>query len=274
MGIIAITIYLLLILLWAGPLIIFHDYLIHFFRYRSWAKKLDPSLKPALDVPIIYVFIFITFPFSVMFGIPAIIGMDWPAQASEARMNLIAIYENERIYHDKYGDYAGGADAFKLINWDPEGNNLYQYFLGEDTIKNRRRSHYDYHPQGAWPFTISPEVSEDGFTAMAMGNLDNDECPDVWTINESKELIHIVDDWHDVYRKGTCYACPWASEKSGLGEALAPWESEIESAGLICWLFFPIDIILMLWVFVRLAWPEYGKYKRLKALIKVRGREL
>jgi len=48
-----------------------------------------------------------------------------------------------------------------------------------------------------WPFTIKPQSSPTGFTCLAVGNIDLDSFPDVWTIDEKMELKCLLSDVGD-----------------------------------------------------------------------------
>ena len=104
---------------------------------------------------------------------------------SEAKQNLGAIFTCEIAY---FGEMNTFGNTFNLINWAPEGNSRYAYFLGNDVIQ----------PKVGGPYQLPPgyksEVSYSGFTAVAVGNIDDDATLDVWTMNDRKELKNVVND--------------------------------------------------------------------------------
>jgi ankyrin repeat protein len=103
----------------------------------------------------------------------------------EVKSNLDAIATAEigfNALHEKYGL------TFKEIEWMPEGESRYAYFLAQDVIQPKLGGSYKL-PQG-----IKSEIMAQGFTIIAVTNLDDDPTLDVWAINEKKELKNLSDD--------------------------------------------------------------------------------
>jgi hypothetical protein len=129
------------------------------------------------------------------FAIPAFLKFQAKARQSEPKINLGGIFTAEAVY---FGEKNRFAASFDVMNWRPEGSfgpdpapggrTRYAYFLPGQAIQ----------PQIGGPFAlppdIKPEVSETGFTAVAVGNIDGDNTLDVWTINDSKILENVRND--------------------------------------------------------------------------------
>jgi hypothetical protein len=115
-------------------------------------------------------------------------------QWHEVPTNLGCIYTTQGSYRAEYYEYAGGPNAFELLHWEPAGMSLYAYYCGDEVIANSHGDSVSYRPDGDWPFTIRPASSRDGFTCLAIGDYDHDDFPDVWMMNDRKELIRVIDD--------------------------------------------------------------------------------
>ncbi len=165
------------------------------------------------------------------------------SKAYEAKFELGAIFTSQIAYFGENNLYAGGEEAFQDIGWMPEGNPRYSYYLGKDEIMTKRDEPIKFSPKSNWPFSSKPAGTNDSFLVFAIGNNDLDECPDVWTINENKELIHLVDDTRDHYKPGQCKNCPWAKEQSGMSLFLE--EHEMLRGFTSIWVTFLIAIIVL-----------------------------
>lgn len=106
---------------------------------------------------------------------------------SEAKSNLGAIQVAEKTYYEEHHVYA---DSFQAITWNPEGKNRYAYILPGETIYNLRGDTIT----GQLPAGIAPAAGPNSFTALAIGNLDQDDTLEIWAINEKKELRNLVQD--------------------------------------------------------------------------------
>lgn len=84
----------------------------------------------------------------------------------EAKTNLMAIFTAQKIYQASNRKYA---------------NTLNQ--LGVEIIQNEN-TFYSY--------TLEADTSS--FVAKAIGNIDNDETEDSWTINQDKDLVNVEND--------------------------------------------------------------------------------
>jgi len=88
--------------------------------------------------------------------------------------------------------YAGktnstGENAFEQIGYQPESvfKINYTYIMDEAVLTGRVEI-----PSLPEPY----ESTAHSFKAIAVSNLDNDETLDIWTINENRMLIHVLDD--------------------------------------------------------------------------------
>jgi len=111
------------------------------------------------------------------------------ARQSEAKTNLGAMFTVQVAYFGEYNTYSGGENCFANGGWSPEGDTRYSYYCGDDVI-------YCTKPgcdlcSGA---DIEPEVSQTGFTVYAVGNIDRDSVCDVWTMNDTKMMVNVVND--------------------------------------------------------------------------------
>jgi hypothetical protein len=102
--------------------------------------------------------------------------------AATSLKQLIMYEEN---FFSKNGDYS---TSFNNLNWEQQ-DRIFCYELSETEISKPSKG-YDC-PQTPG---ITPFVSKDRFLIVAVGNIDNDSTPDVWSIDEKGELKNIVDD--------------------------------------------------------------------------------
>ena len=141
-------------------------------------------------------------------AIPNFLKFQAKAKQSEAKTNLGAIYVAQLSYFSNANTYANDG-CFDLINWEPAGQNRYTYECsaggistapGRDIIRNLL-------PAPNAPCGCSGDCantafitanaalgSNSGFTAQAVGNIDNDTSCDGWTINDGKVLTNPNND--------------------------------------------------------------------------------
>jgi type IV pilus assembly protein PilA len=168
-------------------------YLIYFIRGRIKARRIGSKERPS----IVGLAVFIILIFYVLVKVlPNFRSFNAPPKQSEAKTNLGSIYVAQLIYFSNTNTYASGSDTFKLIQWEPAGNNRYAYYCQGAMIPNKLDMHIDYvpKPDGRWPVDLKPQSSKSGFTCMAVGNIDKDEKLDVWFINDAKILINNQND--------------------------------------------------------------------------------
>ena len=109
------------------------------------------------------------------------------ARQSEAKVNLGAIHVAQAAYFDQHKTYAAGKDCFDLLDWAPEGNNVYAYYCDQDLITRKSRD------TGCPPPKTVP-ITKEAFTAYAVGNVDKDSTCDLWTIDQGRQLKNVLND--------------------------------------------------------------------------------
>ncbi len=118
-------------------------------------------------------------------AIPNFIRYQARAKQGECRANLRAIWTAERSFQVEKDHWSG---SFEEIGFRPEGGNRYSYFLSPNEVVLADTTRFpDLRPQEHAAALarrgIVTGVSEDGFTAACVGNVDNDEVLDVWTLS-------------------------------------------------------------------------------------------
>ena len=101
------------------------------------------------------------------------------ARYVEALTNLASIHAAQEKYHQSHGRYA---ENLEQLNWTPRANSEWKYSY----IMAREKKLDD--------LGLQISVSENAFTAAAVGNIDRDEAPDVWIVNQSGVRTHLMDD--------------------------------------------------------------------------------
>ena len=119
-------------------------------------------------------------------AIPNFMKFTAKARQSEARTNLGELWVGQISYWGINGTYAGangtnGQDAFQLIGFEIKSESVARYTLLMDEAIIEGRD-----VPSSLPASIASSMS--GFTAIAVGNIDNDAFLDVWGINNSKVL--------------------------------------------------------------------------------------
>jgi hypothetical protein len=103
---------------------------------------------------------------------------------AEAKMNLSAAFGSEHAFFARNQTFA---ERFSDLGWKPEDDHRYAYFLPGESIQPQLQS---YEPIGG----LKSAASQNGFTILAVGNIDADPTLDIWSINDANEVRHIVDD--------------------------------------------------------------------------------
>ncbi len=122
-------------------------------------------------------------------AIPDFMKMMCKAKQSEAKTNLAAVFTNQELYH---GDNNTYSDQFGRIGFDTEGENIYTYWIGANSIQTSGMKGGVPADCQAAPGAVG--VERLAFTAAACGNVDNDSPVDVWKIDDAKHLETINDD--------------------------------------------------------------------------------
>ena len=87
---------------------------------------------------------------------------------TEATTRLGAIFTSQVTYFGNYGTYAS---SIENLGWEPVGETRYSY-----TILEADSTH---------------------FIARATGNIDRDRTLDVWEVDHTREMRHVVNDYFD-----------------------------------------------------------------------------
>jgi len=105
------------------------------------------------------------------------------AKQSEAKSNLVAIHTGQIAYFAENNKYI---DDFNAMGFGVTGSSQrYYYEIGNSSLGAL--------PPGCTASTLDA-VSPSGFTAVAIGNIDGDPTCDVWTIDEGKTLVNVIND--------------------------------------------------------------------------------
>jgi hypothetical protein len=123
-------------------------------------------------------------------AIPDFLTFSSTCQKYEPKNPLGAIYTIQIAYTSEFGNYAGGDNCFEMLRWSPEGETEYSYYCGTDKIECTDCD-------GKCPDPVVPEYKDGAFTIFAVGNIDDDEACDVWTMDDAKNLSNIKSDLDD-----------------------------------------------------------------------------
>jgi len=126
-------------------------------------------------------------------AIPDFLKFQARAKCSESKTNLGAIFTTQVAYFGEHGTYAGSEECFKLLGWSPEGATIYNYICDSSVIRCNKKGCEEIYPPFATDGTGAGSA-KDGFTIMAVGNIDRDETLDVWIINDAKKIGNVVND--------------------------------------------------------------------------------
>lgn len=102
------------------------------------------------------------------------------ARQAEVKMNLAHLYVLQHEFLDEKGRFT---DDLQSVGFTPEKTFRYRYGFVSTAGFSRFRS-----------LCQDCVAGEKTFRLIAVGNLDKDTTPDVWTMDQEKNLIHIVDD--------------------------------------------------------------------------------
>jgi type IV pilus assembly protein PilA len=174
-------------------------YIFRYFKMKKIAREKGPKYQPSTSLLTHNIWLILCLG-GLMVVIPNYLKFAAKSPQAEAKENLGAIFTTQVAYFGEYNTYAGrkgvnGSGAFTDMGWSPEGDTRYAYYAGGDYIApTKPKNTLKYKVGENWPYTIRPGVSATGFTVMAIGNIDNDPCLDVWMTNDSKELVNLYND--------------------------------------------------------------------------------
>jgi len=118
-------------------------------------------------------------------AIPNFLKFQAKARQSEAKTNLSAIFTTQIAY---YGEFETYASKFDDLQWEPYGTTRYAYFLPNQVIQPTQGTPISL------PLDVEPYVDGESFMIIAVGNIDNDDDLDVWTMDDGKMLNNVFDD--------------------------------------------------------------------------------
>jgi type IV pilus assembly protein PilA len=193
-------------------LLYFPIYISHFLVLRRIARKKGPHFKPSYILLALNIWMVLVIGAILLF-LPNFLQFNGKAKQAEAKVNLGAIYTAQKAYFAEHHQYAGrkgenGSGTFADLGWSPEGDSLYAYYEGGDYLApTKPAANASFMPPDNWPYSIHPDVSAHGFTALAIGNVDRDPCQDVWMINDANHLVNLTDDTRNLVRENIGGEC-------------------------------------------------------------------
>ena len=103
----------------------------------------------------------------------------WPRERAKITLKIIANLQNN--YFEKHEKYA---EDFETLEWHLPFDGVYNYYLNDNSIINDMKI----------PVSIHAVEGHPVFYAIAAGNRDDDDTLDIWLIDNSGRLVHLVDD--------------------------------------------------------------------------------
>ena len=128
--------------------------------------------------------------FLAMIAVPNYLKFVARAKRAEAQLNLAALYSAEKLYWSDQEAYTNILNGANSLGWKPEGATKYTYgFAGAEGVN------YIKGTLNADIGALSQAHADNqGFVAVAVGDIDGDGKSDVLTINDKKELVIVQDD--------------------------------------------------------------------------------
>ncbi len=129
--------------------------------------------------------------FLSIIAVPNIMNFLAKAKRTEVYVNLGAIWAAEKYYYSEHGRYSDALTGPNGIGWRTEGEPLYTYgFAGSEGVNymigKLKASGADLGKYSS--------AGSDGFTVVAIGDIDGDGKLDVITMNDRKQLKIVEDD--------------------------------------------------------------------------------
>lgn len=128
--------------------------------------------------------------FLAAIAVPKIFNYYAKAKQAEVAINLASLHTAQQAYYAEHGTYSNILSGPGGIGWKPEGNFYYTYgfyFSGAQEGVN-----YFVGKLGTPPQNLSgSNATKDNFIAKSAGNV-NSKSIDVWQIDESKKLEHVI----------------------------------------------------------------------------------
>lgn len=117
------------------------------------------------------------------------------AKQSSVKSNLKMIHIAQSAFHAERGRYCRTFEECGVLLQDGEG---YVYFLAPKEVMGTGAADAALSPAKALAALkkagVTPKVTKKGFVAAAVANLDADDELDIWTIDESGELLNLASD--------------------------------------------------------------------------------
>jgi type IV pilus assembly protein PilA len=128
-------------------------------------------------------------------AIPNFLKYQSRAKQSEAKTNLKGLWVAQKSHFAETGRYC---TTFQECGWEPEKGARYIYLLGSEALGGDAAESYSMLRMRAsaelTELGIQPEVRQDGFLLVAVGNIDSDTDLDVWTIGPDNVLNNVKND--------------------------------------------------------------------------------
>jgi type II secretory pathway pseudopilin PulG len=127
---------------------------------------------------------------------PALATYQAQSRQAEAQQGLRTIALAQSAYFAENGHYC---PSFAACGLTPPRSSRYFYFLGPDevagggdsqaTVEMEERAREELRQ-----LKLTPQSGGHDFLAVAVGNADDDDSLDVWTIDAANHLVHLQDD--------------------------------------------------------------------------------
>lgn len=107
---------------------------------------------------------------------------------SKVKMALGATYVSQLSYFVNNNTYTGDANNVIPLTLKNYQGIPYSIYISKDSWFDLSSSHYSL------PSGITVGANDISFTAVAVGNIDDDSTLDIWSINDSKVLNNLSND--------------------------------------------------------------------------------
>jgi type IV pilus assembly protein PilA len=137
-------------------------------------------------------------------AVPNLISYLAKTRQAEAEANLGGVLLNEQAYYSEFDTYS---DSFSEIGFGLAGTSKFYDFTVTAPVGSswpsgswmgKHGTPGDGPPTGtALHYNTPPGASASAFTCIAVGNIDNDDAQDVWSINQDGIMNN---DYNDVFQ--------------------------------------------------------------------------
>lgn len=130
-------------------------------------------------------------------AIPDFMKMMAKSKQSEARSNLSAVFTAQTSYFGLTNTYGA---TFYMIDWAPEGRNLYTYHSPDDEAVDDGDPNLYIAKVGdscQEEESLTTVAGSREFLMSATANIDNDEFCDEWGVDHRKNLVNVQNDVND-----------------------------------------------------------------------------